>query len=91
VEAVESGTIFLKFRDPFCEMTEALSDVPLTALGLSDSLEPEILEYKVQAEDELYISTDGLGCLQAGNVDVKTLTNQSFRDNASLLALKLKL
>jgi len=37
--------------------------VPLTALGISEDMEPEIFEYRVQSGDWLLLHTDGVGAV----------------------------
>jgi serine/threonine protein phosphatase PrpC len=86
--------------DPFSiDLREDLT-VPLMAIGMSEDLEPEIFEYRVQAQDWLIIHTDGvhsqvraqIAAVQQENLPaqqasekVLTILNQcSFDDNASV-------
>jgi serine/threonine protein phosphatase PrpC len=54
---------YARLRDPFGTSATTVSDelrVPLTALGISEDLEPEIVECQVRSGDWLLLYTDGL-------------------------------
>ncbi|MBI3534206.1 MAG: SpoIIE family protein phosphatase [Deltaproteobacteria bacterium] len=77
--------------------------VPLMAIGMSEDLEPEIVEYKILPGDWILMQTDGLSALQRSFIfdlkkspfdnkkvidDIKErLQSEAFSDNASLLLL----
>lgn len=69
------------------------SAVPLTALGMSEDLEPEIIEFHVQEGDIVVLQTDGIhqqarDAVMNCNGDFdslqKTLSELNYSDNASL-------
>jgi serine/threonine protein phosphatase PrpC len=49
-----------RLRDPFATDSRPEERVPLTAVGLTEDLEPEIVECQVRAGDWLLLYTDGL-------------------------------
>ena len=49
-----------RLREPFLEESPDSLRAPLTALGMSNDLEPEIFEYRVRPGDWLILHTDGL-------------------------------
>ncbi len=50
---------FGRLVDPFAKRVHADYQYPLMALGMSEDLEPEIIEYRIQAGDWLLLGTDG--------------------------------
>jgi len=51
---------YTRVIDPFGRVSRAGLRVPMMALGISEDLEPEISEYRVQKGDFLLLSTDGI-------------------------------
>ncbi len=88
--------------DPFAAENAAFG-MPLTALGISDDMEPEIVEVKVRPGDLLCAYTDGVKSEvlekviaqvgPSGHWDADSLRKefaaQNFTDNAQLAILKL--
>ncbi len=57
-----------KLCEPFFADLPIGLRAPLTALGMSEDLEPEIFEYRVQKGDWLLLATDGLGSELRGKI-----------------------
>jgi serine/threonine protein phosphatase PrpC len=49
-----------RLLDPFAVEIPESHRVPLIALGIAEDLEPEIIEYKIQAGDWVILNTDGI-------------------------------
>jgi serine/threonine protein phosphatase PrpC len=46
--------------DPFASSISAAQGIPLAAVGMSEDLEPEIVEYRVRPGDWLLFQSDGM-------------------------------
>jgi len=91
---------FGKLCDPFSLDTREDLQAPLMALGLSDDLEPEIVEYRIKVGDWVILSTDGIDQAIQQNLlniyrrkldpdrslqEASTLLNQAvFQDNIAV-------
>jgi serine/threonine protein phosphatase PrpC len=51
---------FSRMCDPFESKLQETGEVPLIAMGMTEDLEPEIFEYRLQRNDWLVLCTDGL-------------------------------
>jgi serine/threonine protein phosphatase PrpC len=86
------------------DMTE-INQVPLMALGMSEDLEPEIFEYRIQANDCVLIATDGFPTYLLSNLNIiqqneknsdlwieeaiKLFQQQVYNDNVALGLFKV--
>ncbi len=96
---------FARMCDPFAVETDWTRQVPLMALGMSESLEPEMTEYRLREGDWVWFQSDGVGggtrCrlphlqqegaspTQSAETWVQWMKAQKFVDNASGLLLIL--
>ena len=71
--------------DPFSKQLSSALSVPLTALGISDDVEPEIFEYRIQAGDWLLFGTDGL--THELKEQVLNIKQRSFNPEAAIEAV----
>jgi serine/threonine protein phosphatase PrpC len=90
---------FGRMRDPFAAVVSEEYRIPLIALGMSEDLEPEIVEYKIKKDDWIVFSTDGISeqifsqilGLKQGGLDpekalqefTKLLNQYQYTDNAA--------
>ncbi|RYZ73315.1 MAG: hypothetical protein EOP09_02100 [Proteobacteria bacterium] len=51
---------YARLVDPFCEDPSIDRAIPLMAMGMSEDLEPEIIEFRVKKGDWLLLQTDGV-------------------------------
>lgn len=83
-----------RLNDPFSPDPAPEEAIPLSAIGLAEDIEPEIVEYRIRPGDALFLHTDGVGekvrekiqgaLLQEESLK-KILENQEFEDNATAL------
>jgi serine/threonine protein phosphatase PrpC len=84
--------------DPFASSISAAQGIPLAAVGMSEDLEPEIIEFRVREGDWVFLNTDGISksvrdelAKQQSSVDSNLeeyLQSQMYRDNATLALLR---
>lgn len=73
--------------DPFARSAAKTEhQIPLTALGLSEDLEPEIFEYRIRRGDWLLIQTDGLP--DSVRLQTAEIQTQGLDGAASVAAFK---
>ena len=76
-----------KSIDPFSITTGSVSEygAPLIALGMAEDLEPEIFEYRLQAQDWVLLHSDGITQETLGKLK-KLHEGQSSNDNVESLS-----
>jgi serine/threonine protein phosphatase PrpC len=91
---------YARLVDPFSVVPSPESAMPLTALGMTEDLEPEIFEYRLSSGDWLILKTDGFGedilsalaGLQSQGVDSarvqETLKAAILKENSYLLCIQ---
>lgn len=78
---------FGRLCDPFSEVrTEGM--VPLMALGMTEDLEPEICEYRLEKDDWLILNTDGI---QKNVIQQLLKIKSNIKDNDTALKDSTKL
>ncbi len=84
---------YARLCDPFDTDPDPQMAAPLMAMGMSDDLEPEIIEFRVKPGDQVLLHSDGLRAvvraqlLQAVSVE-EVLRRENFEDNASLALIR---
>jgi PPM family protein phosphatase len=85
---------YARLRDPLSEDPQYDQAIPLMSMGMSEDLEPEIIEFRVKKGDWLLLQTDGirsemrhalLELQRQGVKNVEAKLNQfSYEENATL-------
>ncbi len=89
---------YARLIDPLQKDEDPYRAVPLMAMGVSEDLEPEIIEFRVREGDWVFLNTDGISksvrdelAKQQSSVDSNLeeyLQSQMYRDNATLALLR---
>lgn len=84
---------YARLCDPFSTDPDPRTNSPLMAMGISEDLEPEILEFRVRAGDQVLLQSDGIRdairqkLLQVSDLEA-FLKTQEFEENASLALIR---
>lgn len=89
---------YSRLTDPYNDDDDPYRAVPLMAMGVSEDLEPEIIEFRVREGDWVILNTDGIpkhvreklaGDQLTRDSAVEDFLNaQTFRENATLALLR---
>lgn len=74
-----------QMNDPFEQNASEHTQIPLTALGIAEDLEPEVFEYRLEEGDRLLLTTDGINRKRAPEVWAALATGQSGTEVVALL------
>lgn len=91
---------YARLCDPFAQDPDPQMAAPLMAMGMSEDLEPEIIEFRVQPGDQVLLHSDGvresvrkkivsLPVAQLSSVQLEEyLRAETFEENASLAFIR---